>query len=243
MSCLNQWSTIEVDGHRVDMFDPKNPTPPTGCVLFLHGHGRILLNENHVYSDLFQRHNLAAICPDGQRSWWLDRICPEFSTFISPQAWLRDRLVPCIQQRWNISPPQIALLGVSMGGQGILQLSYRHAREFPVVAAISPAVDFHQMFGQGLPLDDMFTDIEDARQATVVLNLHPLAWPKAQWFCCDPTDVEWIDGCARLGMKLSSSGILHERDLETSAGGHSWEYFNHMAPTAIDHILKGLSMV
>ncbi len=42
-------------------------------------------------------------------------------------------------------------------------------------------------------------------------------------------------------MKLSSSGILHERDFDTSAGGHSWEYFNKMAPAAIQHIVQGLS--
>ena len=128
-----------------------------------------------------------------------------------------------------------------MGGQGVLQLAYRKAVRFPVVAAIAPAVDFHQMHGQGLPLDDMFVTAEEARQATVVLNLHPLAWPKHQFFCCDPADSEWIDGAARLGMKLSSSGILHERDLETTIDGHTWNYFNHMAPKVMDHIARSLA--
>ena len=63
-----------------------------------------------------------------------------------------DQLLPFIEERWGIEPPKIAMLGVSMGGQGALQLSFRHAAQFPVVAAISPAVDFHQLYGQNLPL-------------------------------------------------------------------------------------------
>jgi S-formylglutathione hydrolase FrmB len=240
-SVLKHWFSNEIDGHRVDVFEPALPDKPAGCVLFLHGHGRVMLNGNPTFSALLRQHNLAAVCPDGQRSWWMDRICSEFSADISAQQWLVDRVLPFVQDRWSIEPPRIALLGVSMGGQGVLQLSYRHAAQFPVVAAISPAVDFYQLSGQGLPLDEMFQDAEEARQATVVLNLHPLAWPRKQWYCCDPSDSDWFDGCARLGMKLSSSGILHERDLETSAGGHSWEYFNHMAPTAIQHIADGLA--
>ena len=240
-SALNHWSTTEIDGHRVDVFDSAIEETPAGCVLFLHGHGRIMLNENETFSRLFKQHRLVAVCPDGGRSWWLDRICSDFSTDISPQQWLVDCLLPFIDDRFKIQPPKVAVLGISMGGQGALQLSFRHAGQFPVVAAVSPAVDFYQLFGQGLPLDEMFVDAEDARQASVVLNLHPLAWPRHQWFCCDPQDTDWFDGCTRLGMKLSSSGVLHERDLETSAGGHGWDYFNHMAAAAVAHLAKGLS--
>ena len=152
-------------------------------------------------------------------------------------------MIPFIEQRLAISSPRIALLGISMGGQGALQLAFRQASKFPVVAAISPAVDFFQLYGSGIPLDGMFPDAEAARQATVVLNLHPLAWPRHQYFCCDPADADWFDGAARLGMKLSSSGILHERDLQTTGGGHSWDYFNRMAPSAIKHIADSLHKI
>jgi len=239
---LSGWSTVDVDGRQVDVFQPSSDSP-AGCVLFLHGHGRVGLNENRVFSQLFQDHSLIAVCPDGGRSWWLDRICEDFDSAVTPMQWLRESIVPLIESKWKITPPCIALMGVSMGGQGALQLSYRYAREFPVVAAIAPAVDFHQLYGHGLPLDSMYDTLEDVRQETVVLNLHPLAWPRHQYFCCDPQDADWFDGCARLAMKLSSSGIMYERDLDTSAGGHSWDYFNHMAPTAVDHIIKGLNSV
>jgi S-formylglutathione hydrolase FrmB len=234
------WSTTSVDQRRVDVFLPEGD-PPKAVVLFLHGHGRILLNENRVFTRLLAQHHLAAVCPDGERSWWLDVVCSEFHEETTPQRWLLDSIVPFIKEKLEVEPPRIALLGISMGGQGALQLAFRHASMFPVVAAISPAVDFFQLYGSGIPLDGMFPNAEAARQATVVLNLHPLAWPRHQFFCCDPADTEWFDGAARLGMKLSSSGILHERDLETTGGGHSWDYFNRMAPVAMKHISECLA--
>jgi acetyl esterase/lipase len=237
---LALWKTEELEGRRVDVFIPEGEPAPAGVVLFLHGHGRILLNENQVFTRLLQQHHLAAVCPDGGRSWWLNVVCEEFHPERTAQQWLLESVVPLIEQRFGISPPRIALLGISMGGQGVLQLAFRHATQFPVVSAIAPAVDFFQLYGSGIPLDTMFPNTEAARQATVVLNLNPLFWPRYQFFCCDPGDVEWFDGAARLGMKLSSSGILHERDLETTGGGHSWDYFNKMAPVTMQHIATSL---
>jgi S-formylglutathione hydrolase FrmB len=242
-SILDGWRTEMLDGRRVDIFVPHAEMRPQAAVLFLHGHGRVLLNENMVFSRLFQQHGLVAVCPDGGRSWWLDVVCREFDAELTPQRWLMNSVVPFIERTFGIATPRIALLGVSMGGQGVLQLAFRYASRFPVVAAISPAVDFHQLYGSGIPLDSMFSDPEAARQASVVLNLHPLAWPRYQFFCCDPADTEWFDGAARLGMKLSSSGILHERDLETSGGGHSWDYMNRMAGKSLNHIVDSLRKV
>lgn len=240
---LERWETNHIAGRRIVTFQPASTEAIAGVVLFLHGHGGRLLNQNLSYTRLFQEYNLAAVCPDGGQSWWLDVVSPDFDDQQTPQQWLLQQVVPWIRDRFATVPPRIALLGVSMGGQGALQLAYRHATQFPVVAAVAPAVDFDQLYGAGIPLDRMFPDREAARQATVVLNLHPLSWPRHQWFCCDPADTEWYDGAARLGMKLSSSGILHERDLQTTGGGHSWEYFDRMARPAIQQIVNGLRAV
>jgi len=237
---LSYWSAVEVDGRQVEIYDPGYDDP-LGCVLYLHGHGKVGLAENRIFTQLLHDNKLIAVCPDGGQAWWMDDVCPDFDQQVTPMQWLREAIVPFIERKWQIASPRIALLGTSMGGQGALQLAYRYAREFPVVAAISPAVDFHQLHGHGLPLDSMYENLEDARQETVVLNLHPLAWPRHQFLCCDPQDEDWFDGCARLGMKLSSSGIMYQRDFETSAGGHSWDYFNHMAPQAFDHLVTGLT--
>jgi S-formylglutathione hydrolase FrmB len=238
-----KWLQVEIAGKTADVYEPANSSDNGRAVLHLHGHGLETLKDNPTFSAELERHGLPCICPHGQRSWWTDIICHEFDPEITPLAYLRERVVPYIAERWNIAPPQIGLTGISMGGQGALQLSYRYAREFPVVAAISPAVDFHNWQGTGLPLDEMFADKEAARQETATLQLHPLNWPRHQLLLCDPRDVDWFEGVERLASKLNSSGILFESDLKTSAGGHSWDYFNHVAARAIDFVADGLEQV
>ena len=39
---------------------------------------------------------------------------------------------------------------------------------------------------------------------------------------------------------LHSLGIPYECDLETSAGGHGWSYYNHMLPKAFAFMLARL---
>lgn len=234
-----QWSTIEIAGKSADVYEPANPQPGR-VVLHLHGHGLTTLKDNPAFTAELERHGLPCLCPYGQRSWWCDVVCAEFDDAITPLAYLQESVIPFIEDRWRVAPPSIGLTGISMGGQGVLQLAYRRARDFPVVAAIAPAVDFHNWVGQGLPLDEMFANREAARQQTVTLRINPLDWPKHQLLVCDPADAEWFEGVDRLCMKLRSMGIPHEEDLETTAGGHTWDYFDHMAPKVIGFVAERL---
>jgi S-formylglutathione hydrolase len=86
----------------------------------------------------------------------------------------------------------------------------------------------------------MYATAEAARQDTATLLLHPLNWPRQQLLMCDPTDAEWFEGTERLASKLSSTGIPFESDLGTQHGGHSWSYFNHVAPRAMEFLMRGL---
>ena len=132
-----------------------------------------------------------------------------------------------------------------MGGQGALNLAYRYPDTFPIVAAISPAIDFQQRLeeieDETDPLLQMYEDPESARQDTAILHIHPLNWPRGQFFCCDPTDVRWFDSSDRLRMKLSSLGVPFECDLDTSAGGHGFEYYNQMAEPVIQFLVNRLN--
>lgn len=234
------WSEVEIAGKKADVYEPREPSEPAGAVMHLHGHGLTTLKDNPVYSAELDRHGLRAICPHGARAWWLDLVCEEFDPQMTPLSFLTDHVVPFANERWGIRPPAIAVSGNSMGGQGALQLAFRRPREFPVVAAICPAVDFHKWHGQGLPLDEMFSSREAARQQTATLRLHPLNWPRHLLIVCDPTDVEWFEGAERLTMKMSASGIPYEADFETSHGGHTWDYCNYMAPKVLEFIATAL---
>ena len=128
-----------------------------------------------------------------------------------------------------------------MGGQGALRLAYKYPDTFPVVAAVFPSIDFQKRIEEGDPvLSSMYRDAEEARQDTATLHIHPLNWPRHQFFCCDPTDYRWHESADRLRMKLFSLGVPHECDLETTAGGHSWEYFAHQAPRVVRFLAERL---
>src|SRR5262245_12825644 len=123
--CMGQWQQVEIAGKAADVFFPNSRSPLNFAVLYLHGHGLVTLKENTVYTAHFQRLGLACVCPHGKRSWWGDRVCREFDSQQTPVNYLRQSVLPWMAENCGASPPAIALLGVSMGGQGALRLAYR----------------------------------------------------------------------------------------------------------------------
>lgn len=234
------WSTIDFVGKSADIYVPSGATP-RGVVLFLHGYDGVTLKENEAYTRELSRHDLIGLCPSGPQCWWTDAIYEPFDSHQSPVEFLSTNVPQFCQERWKIEPPRIAACGIEMGGQGALQLAYRHARQFPLVVAISPKVDFDSWWGHGTSLDTLFPDREAARQRTATLHLHPLNYPKHQLLVCDPADSYCFDGVLTLASKLSSTGILFDQDFETTHGGFGWNYANAVAPTVIGFIARKLS--
>lgn len=237
-----RWSTADVAGHPCHVYEPPVPSPHGYAVVYLHGVHLGQLSDHHRFGELFDGHGLRVICPVTARSWWTDRICEEFDRETTAERYLLDRVLPYVTERWGSRPPQLALLGTSMGGQGALRIAYTHPDTFPVVAALAPAIDFHLRLEEGidetLPL--MYADPEEARQDTALLHVHPLNWPRHQFFCCDPADDRWWESADRLRMKLASLGIPFDCDLETTVGGHGFAYYNHMAERAVEFIAERL---
>jgi S-formylglutathione hydrolase len=206
----------------------------------LHSGGLESLRDHPTFAGLLKEHHLACICPQGQLCWWADRICPEFDRTLTPERFLLDRVVPCFEERWRLAPPALGLLGISMGGQGALRLAFKNPKRFPVVAAISGALDYHDRYGEGTTLDEMYDSKEQCRQDTTLMHIHPSQYPPHLFFCVDPDDERWQRGNDRLHEKLSALGIPHTADLSTRGGGHSWDYFNRMAGPAVRFLVAGL---
>jgi enterochelin esterase-like enzyme len=235
------WIRETLSGKTLDIFQPANPTPPRFALLFLHSYGLETLHDNPVYSRIFAELNLSCVSPHGQHSWWANRICREFDPVMTAERYLLDHVMPFMQGRWQLGPRALGLFGISMGGQGALRLAFKHADRFPVVAGISSALDYHQRYGQGLPLDDMYDSKEQCRQDTAILHVPPYNAPPHIHFCVDPDDEDWYPGNDRLHEKMRALGVEHTTDLTTQAGGHSWEYFNHMAEPVVRFLLAGLT--
>jgi pimeloyl-ACP methyl ester carboxylesterase len=234
-----KWTQELIAGKGADVYEPADGRPRFG-ILFLHGAGLESLRDRPAFTRLFDELHLACVCPEGQRSWWVDRVCAEFDPTLTAERHLLDNVLPFFEKRWQLRPPAIGLLGISMGGQGALRLAFKYPRVFPAVAAISAALDFHELVGQGTPLDDMYDSKEHARQDTAILHISPADYPPHIFFGIDPDDEDWHRGNDRLHEKLAALGIEHTADLTTQASGHSWDYFNRMAEPAIRFLYDGL---
>jgi pimeloyl-ACP methyl ester carboxylesterase len=236
------WSDTQLAGHSCDIFEPSSPAPHGYTLIYLHGVRLNRLIDNPVFTAEFDRFGLRVVAPITGRSWWTDRICPDFDPQRTAQQYVLDAVVPFIKDRFGVEPPRIALLGTSMGGQGALRFAFKFPNRFPIVAAISPAIDYQVRWHEGdATLPQMYSDPEEVRQDTATLHVHPLNWPRNIWFCCDPADERWHESADRLHMKLAALGIPHDHDLETSttrlgipaAKAHGFAYYDLMAPAAV----------
>jgi S-formylglutathione hydrolase len=234
------WSQPEIAGKRADVYEPAGGRRPRFGLLYLHDSDLQTLRGQPLFTRLLGEHHLACICPHGQRCWWVARVCAEFDPKVTPERFLLEQVLPYFGERWNLAPPALAVLGVGMGGQGALRLAFKHPRRLPVAAAIAPALDYHECYGEGAALDAMYDSREQCRQDTALMHIHPSEYPPHVFFCVDPDDERWYRGNDRLHEKLNALGVPHTADLATRAGGHSRAYFNHMAERAVRFVAAGL---
>jgi S-formylglutathione hydrolase len=236
---LPNWSRLLIAGKPADVYDPPGSAGSRFGLLFLHGIGQETLSSDAVYTQLFERYRLACVSPITGRCWWADRICGEFDPVLTPEKHLLENVLPFFQQRWGLAPRSIGLLGISMGGQGALRLAFKYPQLFPAATGIASAIDYHELYCQGSALDFMYDSKEQCRQDTATLHVPPFNPPPHLFFCIDPDD-PLHRGNDRLHEKLGALGVGHTCDLTTRAGGHSWEYFDHMAEPAVRFLVDGL---
>ncbi len=237
---MGVWTEQSLAGHPCDLFEPANPNEHGFVVLYLHGVHLNRLRDQPRFTEILDQWRLPVVAPYGGRCWWVSKLCPDFDPQLTPERHVLDNVLPFIAERWGATPPRIGLLGTSMGGQGALRFAYKYPNRFPVVAAISPTIDYQSRYDEDEILQAMYSDPEAARQDTALLYVHPLNWPRHQFFCCDPADYRWWDSADRLRMKLYSLGVPHECDLETTHGGHGFEYYNVMAERAVKFLVDRL---
>lgn len=235
------WRTDTIGGHPCDIFEPANRNPHNFVLLYLHGVHLGRLVDKSPFIAQFERYGLPVVAPMTQRSWWTDKICEEFDSHTTAEQHVLQNVLPYIESAFGAATPKVGLFGTSMGGQGALRLAYKHPDVFPVVAGISPAIDYQSRYYEGdETIPKMYPDPEAVRQDTATLHIHPLNWPRNQFFCCCPTDTRWWESADRLRMKLYSLGVPFECDLETQGGGHGFGYYNTMAETAIGFLAERL---
>ncbi|MBL8851296.1 MAG: hypothetical protein JNG89_16560 [Planctomycetaceae bacterium] len=240
---MHGWTRISSDTRSGDCYVPSGDPAPHALLYLRDRHSDSPSDDAGLTREL-QRHRLRVYSPAVDGCWWVDRPCEAFGGDVpSPLHWLQQVAAADIALRWGVAPRQIGLLGTGIGGHGVLQLAYRFPKQFPVVAAIAPAVDFHTHYHHEPVLQEVFSSAEAARQETATLRIHPLNWPPHQWIACDPRDPDWFDGCERLASKLSSIGIPFESDLKSSIEGARRDYERAMLPRALEFLTQRLLLV
>jgi esterase/lipase superfamily enzyme len=227
---MSGWSALEINGKPADVYDPPGPDRPRFAVLYLHGAGLETLHSVYAaaYTPLLAELRLACVCPHAGLSWWTDRVFPDFDPARTAEQFVLGDVLPFFRRRWEIEPRAVGLFGVGMGGQGALRMGFKHPETFPVVAALSAAVECQEVYGAGYGLEEMYDSKEQCRQDTAPMHVHPSRQPSHLFFAVDPDDA-WLRGNDRLHEKLNALGVEHTTDFETRGGGHSWAYFNRMA--------------
>src|SRR5581483_726523 len=146
---------------------------PRFGVLYLHDLDGETLRDRPAFTRLFDELRLACVCPHGRRSWWADRVCPEFDERRTAERHVIEGVLPVFAQRWGLRQRAVALFGIGMGGQGALRLAFKRPDLFPVAAALAPAIDHYEWYGRGTPLDEMYDSKEQCRQDGALLHIHP----------------------------------------------------------------------
>jgi S-formylglutathione hydrolase FrmB len=226
-----------VGGRPAEVIEPADR--PRFVLLFLADIDGITLRDNAIWTSLLNAHRMAAVCIDGGESWWSNRICPSFDPNRSAEQYLLDDVVPWTLKQFNVPANAIALAGAGAGGQGALRFGFKHPDRFRTVASLNGSIDHYELFGRGTCLDEMYPSREHCRQDGVMLHVHPSNWPPNVWFACDP-DSPWHRGNDRLHEKLMALGVPHTFDFTTQVCGHSWNYYDHLAPAMLRFIAEGL---
>ena len=236
---LPGWKSATIAGKRADLFTPSQSSPRFGrsiCIAPVNNRSR---TNRHIPS-CSKNWGLAASARTATPHGGPIESVASFDPTMTAERFIVECVAPEAVDAWQLCAAQIGVFGISMGGQGALRIAFKHSALFPVVAGIASAIDYHQYYGQGTPLDEMYASKEQVRQDTALMHIHPSEQPRHIFFCCDPDDSEWFRGNDRLHEKLMALGVAHECDLETRAGGHTWQYYDHVAERVLRFLVAAL---
>jgi S-formylglutathione hydrolase FrmB len=231
------WQSVDITGRSADVFTPAGR--PRFVLVFLPDLDDVTPKDIPTWTALLAADRLACVCPTGGESWWSSRICPSFDPAKSGEDFLINDVLPWALARFKLPTNAAALTGVGAGGQGALRLAFKHPDRFPTVASLGGSIDHYELYGRGTCLDEMYPSREHCRQDGVMLHVHPHDWPPLVWFACDP-DSPWLRGNDRLHEKLMALGTPHTFDFATQVCGHSWTYYDSLAPTLMRFVVDGL---
>lgn len=204
---------------------PEYPAQPQNTLILLHGLSGACdtWNRRTSIERYAQKHNLAVIMPEVQRSWYTDMVygLPYF-TFITDEL---PRLA-ANTLRVPVDPAHLHVGGLSMGGYGALKCALRAGDVFSRGASLSGAADIRQLppggywedvFGPREQIPGSFNDLFAAAKALPPENRPPL------YMWCGTED-SLLPGNHALRDHLLALG--YDLTYAESAGNHAWQWWD-----------------
>lgn len=204
---------------------PEYPAQPQNTLILLHGLSGACdtWNRRTSIERYAQKHNLAVIMPEVQRSWYTDMVygLPYF-TFITDEL---PRLA-ANTLRVPVDPAHLYVGGLSMGGYGALKCALRAGDVFSRGASLSGAADIRQLppggywedvFGPREQIPGSFNDLFAAAEALPPENRPPL------YMWCGTED-SLLPGNRALRDHLLALG--YDLTYAESAGNHAWQWWD-----------------
>lgn len=227
MACLS-WTfhspSLRMSTHAFVVL-PEYPAQPQNTLILLHGLSGACdtWNRRTSIERYAQKHNLAVIMPEVQRSWYTDMVygLPYF-TFITDEL---PRLA-ANTLRVPVDPAHLYVGGLSMGGYGALKCALRAGDVFSRGASLSGAADIRQLppggywedvFGPREQIPGSFNDLFAAAKALPPENRPPL------YMWCGTED-SLLPGNHALRDHLLALG--YDLTYAESAGNHAWQWWD-----------------
>lgn len=224
-SCMNK--QIKAVVITPDTYDGQTSYP---VFYLLHGYGgnyTSWVKDMPSTKALADRYQMMIVCPDGNRSWYLDSPIMKqscYETYIAKEltAWV-DRNYKTIAKREGR-----AISGLSMGGHGGLFVGFRNQDVFGACGSMSGGVDIRP-FPNNWSLKDLLgvqpIHPENWEKYTVINQLHLLT-PKSMQIIIDcGTEDFFYDVNVRLHQELLYRNIPH--DFVSRPGKHDRIYWDN----------------
>jgi S-formylglutathione hydrolase len=210
----SQWRRTTISGKAADVIVPKAEAPRFVLCVLPDDAAPQGLPES--LDRLLVEANVACVVPRVGSHWWVDRVCPSFDAAQTPERFVCESVVAFVRDLGKLGPRTTGLLGEGTGGQGALRMAFRHSSVFPIVAALAPAIEYHELYHRGTMIDDLYDSKEQCRQDTAIMHINPTAFPAHIYFASNP-DGAWHRGADRLHEKLNALGVPHVAEFEGPA--------------------------
>ena len=224
---------------------PEYPAQPQNTLILLHGLSGACdtWNRRTSIERYAQKHNLAVIMPEVQRSWYTDMVygLPYF-TFITDEL---PRLA-ANTLRVPVDPAHLYVGGLSMGGYGALKCALTSPERYAGCISLSARCSVQNKLKliendpgqirewQAILGEDLTVKPENALYALLARIQKPAASPRF-YVACGTEDFLFDANehfFARFGKELPI-------EYHTEPGNHTWDFWDRSILLALEHLVDG----